>query len=164
MSKNNGSIPTCEDDVPRSKKPSVCVDFDGVIASWEHGTFHKPGPPIEGSREFLADLAKFATVIVYTCRTNSDLYDGVPASVLAEKIVNWLDIWGFSKSVAEVYVGPGKPLASAYIDDRAVVCTPERYVHAYAVALTQAQALCEGHPQPDGEAVVVLESDTALAT
>lgn len=147
-----------------SSKPKVCVDFDGVLASWDHGTFTTPGPPIEGSREFVADLAKFATVIIYTCRTNSELYDDVPALDLAKKIHGWLNIWGFGKSVAEVYVGPGKPIASAYIDDRAVPCTPESYHYAYAVALAQAQALCEGHPQPDGEAVVVLESDTALAT
>ena len=130
--------------------PNICVDFDGVIASWEHGTFYTPGPPIEGAKEFLEELSKIGRVIIWTCRTNSDLYDGDPVDILAGKIWKWLDIWGMKSFVASVYVGDGKPICAAYIDDRAIPCVPESGSPdvGYTATVERARILCESHTKP----------------
>lgn len=121
----------------------VCVDFDGVIASWNHGTFDSPGPPISGAAAFLKALRKTSDVIVCTCRTNPDLYGGASRQHLADKIWGWLERYGMAQYVNSVHVGAGKPLASCYIDDRAVYCAPEIDPESYAYALARAASMCD---------------------
>jgi len=54
------------------------------------------------------------------------------------KIIDWLEKYQFPYS--DVYVGQGKPRAAAFIDDRAVKCSPqtEKDVFKKALAMTQA--------------------------
>lgn len=130
--------------------PVICVDFDGVLASWDQGTFDEPGPPIEGAQEFVRSLSHIGRVVVHTCRTNPELYpDDTPQSLVAA-IWAWLHRHGF-KAVSEVYAGPGKPLAQCYIDDRAIWCSPERDHDAFEMA-TQLAALMVAisHPKTEG--------------
>lgn len=115
-----------------TRKPTVCVDFDGVIArhdDWK-GIEHF-GEPIEGAREFLVELSKFARIVVFTCRTNLELNSKEcqargwrTADYLAELVGRWLR--EHEMPFDEVYSGQGKPVASAYVDDRAVWCNPTK--------------------------------------
>ncbi len=131
------------------KKPSVCVDLDGVLADYSGGWkgLENIGEPIQDMRhpetglpmgmtavEFTHKLAKFAKVIIYTARCKVfppgvPGPDGVPepnrsdAETLAGYVKVWLDRHGFAYD--EVYIGQGKPFAVAYVDDRAVVCRPQ---------------------------------------
>ncbi|HUW10157.1 MAG TPA: hypothetical protein VM537_10535 [Anaerolineae bacterium] len=130
-------------------KPSVCVDFDGVIASWNLGSFHTPGPPIPGSREFLEELSRFARIVIWTCRTNAPLYDGQPVEELVGGVQGWLDLWGLSQYVSEIYAGGSKPFVACYIDDKAIHCEPEIRSHhcGYTATLVKARAMCANGKQ-----------------
>lgn len=105
------------------KKPRVCVDLDGVLAKYDGWrgleTF---GEPIPGAVEFTRQLSDWAEVVIFTSRCNPD---GSRISMpKREALVKaWLKKHEFAWD--EIYVGKGKPHASAYIDDRAVSCRPQ---------------------------------------
>ena len=145
-------------------KPIICVDFDGVIASWDQGTFWQPGPPIPGAEEFLKQLATIGEVIIWTCRTNSKMYDGTHVAVLRDRIWWYLIQWGLTKHVDSVYVGDGKPYATCYIDDKAIYCDPERIGKgAFTLALGAVEALChsnKAHCQKGTEPCTTPASDS----
>lgn len=99
-----------------NNKPSVCVDLDGTLAyytSWKsmEGRIGKPRP---GAREFLENLWKETKVIIFTARLSEDYNN----SYTCEMIKTWLDehnmMWD------EIYIGRGKPVCEAFVDDRAV--------------------------------------------
>ncbi|MEZ5328552.1 MAG: hypothetical protein R3F19_26205 [Verrucomicrobiales bacterium] len=108
----------------RREKPAVCVDLDGVLAHYDgwQGVFHF-GAPVEGAADFVQRLSERAEIIIFTARLqdsgdgDTDL-DAVEAAVRA-----WLDQNQFVYH--SIYRGTGKPLARAYIDDRAVSCRPQ---------------------------------------
>ena len=104
-------------------RPIVALDLDGLLASWKHGTFHRIGPPIAGAPEWTCRLAERYDLLVHSCRTNVQLYPDIPLDAIVDDIEHWLDYYGFSWR--GVWQGPGKPLAHAYVDDRAVECVPE---------------------------------------
>lgn len=122
-------------------KPTVAIDMDGVLASWEGGTHETPGPPIPGAREFVSQIREWAWVVVYTCRCTPSLYPGTPPWRLIGAVSGWLrrhDI-----EVDGIWASPGKPAADAYIDDRAVECAPERFGDGgYEYAAAKANHLC----------------------
>lgn len=93
------------------RKPTVAVDFDGVIHAysrgWQGGECYDP--PMDGSREALARLAHTWRVVVFTTRTDTSAVWG------------WLARYALDGYVAEVT--NVKPIAAAYIDDRAVTFT-----------------------------------------
>jgi len=116
-------------------KRTVCVDLDGVIAEYTQwrGIDHF-GPPIKGAREFLQELSKHADeVIIFTTRCNVDVNGKDlkfsrdepfnPLGSLADRVHRYL--YDHNLPYSSVYVGQGKPLAAAYIDDRAISCRPQ---------------------------------------
>ncbi len=128
-------------------KKSVCVDLDGTLADYSKGWQWQDiiGDPIPGAVEFTRKISEFARVIIYTTRCKGKLFDrDEDPVVLANIVKSWLDKHGFYYD--EVDIGQGKPIASAYVDDRAVVCRPEmsRDPEAtFKVSLVQAKHLCE---------------------
>ena len=106
---------------------TVCVDLDGVLAKYDYWQgVESIGEPIRGAVQFTRELAKFCRVVIFTTRTKTDMDDrpeGATPEYLASVVKRWLDKHGFEYS--EIYVGQGKPIASAYIDDRSVVCRPQ---------------------------------------
>jgi hypothetical protein len=135
-------------------KPTVVVDLDGVIASWPRGSFYRPGPPVPGVEEFLKELAGFARVVIYTCRTNSELYDRAPVHELLAPIWQWLKTNRLDRYVAAVHIGQGKPFAACYIDDKAIHCEPESGLPEsnFQATLHHARAMCQNgkeHPNRD---------------
>ena len=124
---------------------SICVDLDGVLAQYDGWKgVEVIGDPIAGAQSFVAGLRKFARVIVFTTRC-SPTVNGRPAAELVRLVGDWLTGHGFEFD--EVYSGPGKPMASAYIDDRAVICRPEKDIehHDFDTALRMCRALVDGH-------------------
>ncbi len=105
-------------------KKIVCVDLDGTLITYDgwKGPDHF-GDPRSGAVEFTKRLSEFATVVVYTTRTNcSDPSlqrdaDDTPER-LADRVRSWLTQHGFAFD--SVYTGHGKPFCAAFVDDRNV--------------------------------------------
>lgn len=89
--------------------PVVCVDFNGVIDSWNKpydGT-DKEYPPAPGATEFLITLKlHFPTVVIFT------------ATIPLEKVERWFVRYQLDQYIT-LYSNHKVP-AKVYIDDRAV--------------------------------------------
>jgi len=95
-------------------KPTLCLDFDGVIHSYSSGYVcdeEIPDPPVEGAKEFILEAMEHFTVVVHSGRCKSP--DGIKA------IEQWLEDWGFPPIPVLDY----KPPAFLSIDDRAITFT-----------------------------------------
>jgi len=145
----------------RRARPTICLDLDGVLArydGWKGLDFL--GDPLPGAVEFTRQLSALGDVVVFTTRTsvaaNLDELRREPTlpwdsalgaveaalpSFLEHKVRYWLEKFGFA--FASVYVGQGKPPASAYIDDRAVSCRPQLDENAYGRALDEVRTLAK---------------------
>jgi hypothetical protein len=128
-------------------KPTVAVDLDGVLAiytTWK-GVDHI-GDPIPGSIELTMHLKQFARVIIFTTRCCADPSlnrEGLTPEELKAKVTHWLDSKGYFYD--DVYTGQGKPIAAAYIDDRAVSCRPQEDTDAFTNTLKQTRYLVLGN-------------------
>lgn len=111
------------------KKPTVCVDLDGVL--FDTGNTDNPyvpnrfGQPVEGAREFLIELRKTAHVVIHSARFSDDGRKHFDLHHLKSIVEDALLRHGLE--VDEVWTGVGKPVALAYVDDRAVVCRPQEH-------------------------------------
>lgn len=141
-----------------TRKPRVCVDLDGVLAEYDKwkGVDHF-GKPIPGALEFTQKLAKIAEIIIFTSRCAQDVLEGsrITPGQLRVKVIEWLEKHGFPYT--DVYIGQGKPRAAAFIDDRAVHCSPQRDADAFEEALAQTRALVrKPHGLPAAAAVAAV--------
>jgi hypothetical protein len=132
-------------------RPFIAVDLDGVLAQYSgwQGIDHI-GDPVPGAAEFMKALSKHGRVTVFTTRCNTQVNKETPKA-LAARVQKWLD--KHSIKCDEVYTGTGKPLAVAYVDDRAVVCRPQAALDKghdpefdYARAVEAVQALLPKDP------------------
>ena len=127
-------------------KKTVCVDLDGVLAQYDGWKgVERIGDPIPGAVQFTKRLQEIARVVIFTTRTNADpKISGRNESVemLTQRVRRWLDAHGFAYD--EIYVGQGKPLAAAYVDDRAAECRPQREAREYGYAFLRVKDLVEG--------------------
>lgn len=103
-------------------RKTVCVDLDGVLAEYDgwKGVDHF-GEPLPYAVQMTMELAEFADVVIFTTRCNPEL-NREATHLLVNRVREWLDKHGFVYH--DIYCGVGKPVASAYIDDRAVVFRP----------------------------------------
>ena len=135
-----GTASTAQTTIPR-----VCLDLDGVLAhysGWEG--LDQIGPPIPGALDFARELAEIADIVIFTSRCSLDAGGEAPATRLSPrqlriKIIEWLEKYKFP--YADVYAGQGKPRASAFIDDRAVYCSPQKDKAAFKNALQATKAV-----------------------
>jgi hypothetical protein len=106
---------------PKPKK-SVCIDLDGVLAKYDGWQgLDNIGEPREGAPEFTKRLREHYRIVIFTTRVKLDMDDrpkGETVESLRRRVGEWLDLHGFVWD--EIYVGQGKPIAVAYVDDRAV--------------------------------------------
>lgn len=111
---------------------TICVDLDGVLADYSKGWqgVDVIGDPIPGAVEFTHQLSKFADVLIFTARY-SPFFSGDNAEQIIRPLRRWLKKHGFAYKA--IYTGKGKPIASAYVDDRAVQCLPQQ--HGFGPAL-----------------------------
>lgn len=93
------------------KRPTLSIDFDGVLhlysKGWQKGVIYDP--PTEGAKEALMALVPRYRLVVSTVR--DDL----------RAVWNWLRTWELDIFISDVT--NAKPIAVAYIDDRAVLHT-----------------------------------------
>lgn len=122
-------------------RDTVCVDLDGVLASYEHWQgSERLGEPLPGAVLFTRQLAEIAHVVIFTTRCNEAMNRDEPAELLRRRIQLWLDEHGFVYD--QVYTGQGKPHAAAYVDDRAVPCCPQTHgVSEFRVAVDRVKEL-----------------------
>ncbi|MEO7658080.1 MAG: hypothetical protein ABIV48_00565, partial [Pyrinomonadaceae bacterium] len=125
-----------------TRKPRVCLDLDGVLAQYDKwkGVDHI-GDPVPGALEFTNKLARIAEIVIFTSRCAQDVLEGsrVTPGQLRIRIIEWLETHKFPYT--DVYVGQGKPRAAAFIDDRAVHCSPQTAPDAFEAALRQTRNL-----------------------
>lgn len=129
-------------------KKTVCVDLDGVLAKYDgwKGVEHI-GDPIPGAVEFTKELSKIGDVVIFTTRCNPEVNKPEKAHLLVNRVEAWLDEHGFE--YAHVYAGVGKPIAVAYVDDRAVTCEPQTFaLRAFRNALQAVKFLTRGGHEP----------------
>lgn len=129
------------------RRPRVCVDLDGVLAKYDgwKGPEHI-GAPLPGALEFAWSLNEVADIVIFTSRVSADLAAETGRSIdparMRLKIIDWLERYKFP--YRDVYTGQGKPVASAFIDDRAVHCSPQTDRSAYSAALKQTRRVIKG--------------------
>jgi len=126
------------------RRPRVCLDLDGVLAKYEgwKGSEHI-GAPLPGALDFAWSLAGFADIVIFTSRCSREAA-GERGQVMDPgkiriRVIDWLEKYKFPYK--DVYVGQGKPHAAAFIDDRAVRCTPQTDADAFGKALAITQSI-----------------------
>lgn len=128
---------------------TVAVDLDGVLAEydgWEG--LDAIGDPVEGAEAFLEALSERFEVVIYTTRLNPNPFDEDTPRTSLERckqiVVGWLERHDLPYD--DVFVGTGKPIAVAYVDDRAVTCKPQQGapLAEFRAALVHVAALAEG--------------------
>jgi len=94
------------------KKPILCLDFDGVIHSyergWQDGEIY--GTPTPGFREWAARAYGLFTLVIYSSRSKD------PGGIFAIK--EWMSIHNVDQTLFEF--AHEKPPAFLTIDDRAL--------------------------------------------
>lgn len=109
---------------------AVAVDFDGVVAEydgWEG--IEQMGDPHRGIEAFLRGVkGEGLEVVIHTTRTNPDPFNEgeyrQDPEALGALVWGYLTEHGLDEYVDRVFTGTGKPIAVAYVDDRAVSCRP----------------------------------------
>ena len=91
---------------------NVCVDFDETIAVRVFGTVIPANGVIEAFERLRANGYK---VIVHSARAWERFDDRAER---VDEMRKQLDSWGVPYN--EIWVGAGKPVAKAYVDDRAI--------------------------------------------
>ena len=105
-------------------KPTLCLDFDGVIHSYSsgwQGADVVADPPVDGALEFLREAIEYFDVQVYSSRSHQD--GGIPA--MQEWLLNrYEERYGDDDVYHLVFEAIGwpdhKPAAMVTIDDRAL--------------------------------------------
>ena len=97
-------------------KPTLCLDFDGVIHSYEsgwQGVATIPDPPTPGARSFVERAMEHFRVVIFSTRCASS--EGRAA------IARWL----YNNDFPQLTIAKTKPPALITIDDRALTFTGE---------------------------------------
>jgi hypothetical protein len=116
----------------------VLAEYNG----W-HG-LDRIGQPLPGALEFAWSLSQIADIVVFTSRCSEDIGNDVSSSRLSSgrmriKVIEWLERHKFP--FTDVYVGRGKPRVAAFIDDRAVNCSPQKDKNAFEKTLAETRSL-----------------------
>lgn len=97
-------------------KPILCLDFDGVLHSYDSGWKGVgiiPDPPVPGALEFVQSAIEHFEVHIYSSRSSSE--EGRKA------MVDWLHKYSFPIHI--ICFPHHKPSAFLTIDDRAITFT-----------------------------------------
>lgn len=96
------------------RNPKIVVDFDGTITD---DVFPDVGNPKEGVVEALNKLKEAGfEIIIHSCRTGSYFKDVLNEDQF-ERIKDYMEY--YNMPFDRIWV-PDKPIASAYIDDKAI--------------------------------------------
>ena len=100
-------------------KPTLAVDFDGVLHSYTSGwkgAANIPDPPVEGALDFLRRAVAEFHVVIFSSRSGEQ--GGVTA------MINALSRWGLEwDTLSQIEFPTSKPAAFLTIDDRCYLFT-----------------------------------------
>lgn len=120
---------------------AICVDLDGTLAyytNWKSmdGRLGKPRP---GAKEFLINIRKFAKVIIFTAR--------LAEKHTSDNTFNQIELWLEHHNLPydEIYIGRGKPIAEAFVDDRGVSIPKNPVESDFNKALIKIRRFVETH-------------------
>jgi hypothetical protein len=122
-----------EQERAKKQKPTLCLDFDGVIHSYTSGWKGIdviPDPPVDGAIEFLYEAICHFDVCIYSTRSETDA--GIKA--MQEWLAKWEQVdrnerekWGMAVERTSLLLNirfpKTKPLAFVGIDDRVITFT-----------------------------------------
>ena len=154
--KKKAAAPRSAKSAELKRKPRVCLDLDGVLAKYERWRgFDHIGPPLPGRlrvcmvaggvcRYRYLHFAMFAGRggKSESCRTGPDEDQD---HRVARKI---------QFPYTDVYIGQGKPRAAAFIDDRAVSCSPQTDKDAFKKALASTRSVVSGRTRASKTAAI----------
>lgn len=107
-------------DVRETMKPTIAVDFDGVIHQydgWKDGTIY--GTVMPGCVETLQRLKDAGwNIIVHSSRACDKVVDNVLCRGQLQEMYEWLN--KHKVPYQSIWANTGKPLADLYLDDRGV--------------------------------------------
>jgi hypothetical protein len=123
-----------------SQRKTIAVDLDATLAEYDQwqGVEHI-GEPLEGAVEFVEALDRLGAVVIHTTRVRGD--GNTPPEVAAQIVQDWLRKHGFRYT--SIWVGVGKPIAAAYVDDRAVELPHNPNAREYKMALCSVHDLLQ---------------------
>jgi hypothetical protein len=106
---------------------TIAVDFDGVINSYTSGFSGSeiPDPPVKGAIEWLEEMTKVCKILIHTARLEYEEEEGQPPQ--EQLIRDWLIKWGLSDEALGKLRFVTKPVATIYLDDRAVRFTGKNF-------------------------------------
>jgi hypothetical protein len=105
-------------------KPTICLDFDGVIHSyekgWQNGVIY--GSVTDGFFEWAEQAAKLFKLVIYSSRSSTEEGQLAMASWLIDQRRKWRDKGGMHETDAPLgfEFADKKPAAWLTIDDRCV--------------------------------------------
>ena len=106
-------------------KPTLCIDFDGVIHSyekgWQDGVIY--GTVVPGFFEWCERVGDRFKLVVYSSRSSTDADCAAMAGWLADQRRAWIVAGGYQSRVLELEFAHQKPAAWLTIDDRPVCFT-----------------------------------------
>lgn len=102
-------------------KPTICLDFDGVIHSyekgWQDGSIY--GDVTRGFFEWAERARESFTLVIYSSRSDSQAGIDAMANWLGEKGRDWMRANGREGEMHFMFA-PKKPAAWLTIDDRCI--------------------------------------------
>jgi len=107
-------------------KPILCLDFDGVIHSYEsgwRGAAVIPDPPVDGAIAFMLGALEHFDVVIFSSRSNQD---GGTAAMKAYLREHAGQCWHSSPAgpgLEDIKFATEKPPAMVTLDDRALTFT-----------------------------------------
>jgi hypothetical protein len=104
-------------------KPTLCLDFDGVIHSYTSGWKGVnviPDPPVPGAMEFIAAATEFFHVDVFSSRSSDPLGRRAMWMYIRENMEKVLGEDKASTIICLIDFPTNKPAAFISIDDRAI--------------------------------------------
>ena len=111
-------------------KPTLCLDFDGVIhsytSSWQ-GASEIPDPPVPGAMSFIMNAYDHFTIAIFSSRSHQR---GGKRAMIRWLQKHFIEHWAADKTraydvLAAIQWPDNKPAAFVTIDDRAMMFTGE---------------------------------------
>ncbi len=102
-------------------RPTLCIDFDGVIHSyekgWQDGTIY--GTVVPGFFEWAEQAAKQFNLVIYSSRSSTERGTLAMGDWLVEQHTSWRHATGGTE-LLDIQIAHEKPPAWLTIDDRAI--------------------------------------------